>query len=694
MPQYRAIIRLGTLDGRDGFRLSTTQFSSLGDSVAGAGDVNADGFHDIIIGDPSAQGGTAYVVFGHAGPFARNVSVDALNGVDGFSLSGAYGRLGSSVSSAGDVNADGYADIVVGAPYTSRGNTSVLGSTFFVFGHASPFPANVNVAELDGSNGFRVDGVDEFDLSGAIVSSVGDVNGDGFADVIISASGGDPSDLIDAGECYVVYGRASGFAPVFDPASLDGANGFRIDGAVPFGVDLHVGPAGDVNGDGLSDLIIGAPGVYPDGDPFRHGVSYVVFGAPDMPAAFQLSMLNGLNGFRLDGGSPGSGVSVASADVNSDGFDDLLVGASGGSGIGGVVYVVFGKPDGFAADLDLRQLDGADGFRLDLPINADGSSVVTVRSAGDFNGDGFEDVIIGDARAGTGFAGRAYVVFGKASGFDTAFDLASLNGNTGFRLDGIDAYDAVGVSVASAGDMNADGFSDLIIGARGAGEARGAAFVVFGGKPATAVTRVGTDIANRINGGDYGDTLRGLGGDDFLMGWRGNDLLEGGLGNDTLEGGPGDDRLFGGEGLDTASYSSAGSGVQVDLSKSGSQRTGAGADWLTSVENLIGSGFADRLRGNSEINVIDGGGGDDLLFGGRGADHFVFDAGDGADRITDFEDGLDLLDLRGYAGAAYSNTSIASVFGGHTLITLVGGESILLVKVGSASISEADFLFG
>ena len=166
-----------------------------------------------------------------------------------------------------------------------------------------------------------------------------------------------------------------------------------------------------------------------------------------------------------------SGVSVASAgDVNGDGFADLIVGAPGADPHGsdsGASYVVFGKAAGFGANLDLSTLDGANGFKLS-GVAADDCSGSSVASAGDVNGDGFADLIVGAPGADPHGAnsGASYVVFGKAAGFGANLDLSTLDGANGFKLSGVAAGDRSGCSVASAGDVNGDGFADLIVGAR------------------------------------------------------------------------------------------------------------------------------------------------------------------------------------------------------------------------------------
>jgi Ca2+-binding RTX toxin-like protein len=149
------------------------------------------------------------------------------------------------------------------------------------------------------------------------------------------------------------------------------------------------------------------------------------------------------------------------------------------------------------------------------------------------------------------------VLFGKASGFAADVNVSTLDGSNGFSLTGEGAGDTSGVSVASAGDINDDGFSDIIIGAPraeppgfGARADHGASYVVYGIAPDTAVTLDGTRASQTLAGGAFDDLLRGRGGDDTLHGNGGTDILNGGTGNDVLIGGAGKDALFGGAGSD------------------------------------------------------------------------------------------------------------------------------------------------
>ena len=612
---------------------------------------------------------TAWTPAAISAEFPAAIALSSLNGTNGFRLDGATARdaSGYSVASAGDVNGDGFADLIIGAPGTGPAGTE-SGSSYVVFGKASGFTNPLALSSLDGTNGFRLDGVYAADSSGYSVASAGDVNGDGFADLIIGAYQAEPNGSY-SGSSYVVFGGASGFGASFDLSSLNGSNGFRLDGVSPGDRSgFSLAGAGDVNGDGFADVIVGARGADPNG--VATGSSYVVFGgASGFGAAISLSSLDGSNGFRLDGAAFGdtSGISVASAgDVNGDGFSDLIVGAPGTGPYGtnsGSSYVVFGKgpsSGSFAATLNLSTLDGSNGFRLDgAPDEESGYSVA---SAGDVNGDGFSDVIVGAPGGGfygTG-SGSSSVVFGKGSKFPGQFNLSRLNGANGFRLDGVAGVIQTGLSVSGAGDVNGDGFADVIVATKYAqphGTHSGSSYVVFGRTPDGPRTRAGSAAGQYISGGNFADTLAARGGNDALEGRRGADALDGGAGSDT------------------ATYAHAPAAVIASLAAPAFNTGHAAGDIYTLIENLEGSGFADTLRGNGRANIITGGKGRDRLTGNGGADAFRFvttsDSGKGLNRdiITDFETGtastsIDRIDLR----AIDANTKL----GGNQNFTFIG----------------------
>jgi hypothetical protein len=307
---FPANFELSTLNGTNGFALNgVAAKDGTGFSVSSAGDVNGDGIDDVVIGavyaDPNGliDAGSSYVVFGSTSGFAPTLNLSDLNGANGFTINGiAEGnQTGNSVSGIGDINGDGIDDLVISALYADPNNLDNAGSAYVVFGKQGGFSANFNLSELNGTNGFTINGIAEGNETGVSVSGAGDFNGDGIDDLIIGAFGADPNGLENAGQSYVVFGSTGGFAPSLNVSDLDGTNGFAIDGIAEGDYSSRVSAAGDVNGDGFDDLIIGAFGADPNGNAYA-GTSYVVFGSPEaFPASLQPSGLDGTNGFAING---------------------------------------------------------------------------------------------------------------------------------------------------------------------------------------------------------------------------------------------------------------------------------------------------------------------------------------------------------------------------------------------------------
>ncbi len=671
-PVPAPVIDLGTLTPVQGFII---QGDGAGDragySVSSAGDVNGDGFADLIVGAPQGDdGGTsvgeAYVVFGRAGGFGadvggrRVIDLTTLSAAQGFIISGdaADEAAGFSVSDAGDLNGDGFADLIVGA-LAGSSRAASASDAHVVFGTASGFGTPdaagrdvIDLADLSPVQGFIIQGATASGPIGTRVSSAGDVNGDGFADLIVAVPGSDAGSD-GPGEAYVVFGSAAGFGTldgagrsVIDVRALTAAKGFVIQGDEGGDqVGRSVSSAGDVNGDGFDDLIVGAPRGDDGGD--GAGEAYVIFGAASGfgvadgagRQVIDLATLGAAQGFIIQGDTvlDLAGTSVSSAgDVNGDGFGDLIVGAPGGADGGflaGEAYVVFGGAGGFGvADgagrqvIDLTTLTAVQGFVIQGHAFFD-TTGFSVSGAGDVNGDGFADLIVGAPRGDSGGSdsGTAYLVFGGAGGFGVAdgagrqvIDLTTFTAAQGFIIQGDVAGDWAGWSVSSAGDLNRDGFDDLIVGAVFGGDggtSAGEAYVVFGGAfggGSAPVTSTGTAAAEMLIGGIGADTLTGGGGLDVFRGGAGDDRMV--VTNATFR------SVDGGNGRDSLAIS--GSGITLDLTVNPMPRiesveridlTGAGANTLV-LDRLAALGLTEQRSAGLAILTVDGNAGDTLRF--------------------------------------------------------------------------------
>ncbi|VVH60837.1 RTX toxins and related Ca2+-binding proteins, partial [uncultured Gammaproteobacteria bacterium] len=505
-----------------------------GYSVSNAGDVNGDGLDDLIVGAGSAnlngksKAGKSYIVFGKQDADTIELSAIAA-GKGGFVINGESAKdySGHSVSSAGDVNGDGLDDLIVGTREAK---------SYIVFGKQDTNTIELSIiAAGTSTGGFVISGESMRNHGGFSISSAGDVNGDGLDDLIIGSD--------SAGKSYVVFGTQDSTAIDLSVIAA-GKGGFIInDGSQDDDHLYSVSSAGDVNGDGLDDLIVGNEDSDIHGKPDA-GKSYVVFGKKDTKAINLSDIVAGKGGFVINGEfiEDMSGNSVSSAgDVNGDGLDDLIVAAAiadpSGKPDAGKSYVVFGKKDNTNA-IELSTITaGTGGFVINGESARDHSGY-SVSNAGDVNGDGLDDLIVGAylaAPSGKLQAGKSYVVFGKKD--NTAINLSNIvSGIGGFVIKGESKGDYSGWSVSSAGDVNGDGLDDLIVGAYKAKSSAGKSYVIFG--------KTDTDVIDLSKLGDESKYTIDYLGDknaNTLTGTTKNEIFVAGAGNDTLIGNGGMD---------------------------------------------------------------------------------------------------------------------------------------------------------
>ena len=592
----RRVLALGQLNGDDGLRIDGAGANDLlGLSIAGAGDVNGDGLADLILNGTRPGLGShnrdAYVVFGRAEGFAPSFSVAALNGTRGFRITQstidnqADSHRTTIGASAGDHNGDGLGDVFV---TNGNGRESAQETAYVVFGATPSVGAVIDASTQPAATAFRLHGLHKgwpyfHNLT------AGDINGDGYSDLVIGDHLGGPLDGngIAAGSTYVVFGHAGPFNADLEVSALNGGDGLRIDGLAGTGTGRRVDGAGDLNGDGIADLVL-------DG-------KYVVFGSrSSWPAHFDLSTLNGHNGFVIERGTQLTGTFVTSVaahgDFNGDGSDDLLlsnVEPFSTPGGGGAHYVLlYGHRGNFSASVALPAPGVSQGFHLGGSRNNEYSGW-TAQFAGDVDGDGYDDLIFGapgnDSSARN--AGGAYLVFGHAGAAGARVELDGLRAHQGLRLDGVKANDRSGYAVGAAGDLNGDGFDDLFVGAHNAdnnGADAGSAYVVFGRDFRASTAFIGGAGNDGFSGGDADEKIIGGRGNDVLAGGRGNDVLKGGAGNDVLVFDSADTLAVEGDtGVDTLRIN--GANVTLDLSLARNQH-------LQGIEriDLSGSG-ANRL---------------------------------------------------------------------------------------------------
>jgi hypothetical protein len=400
--------------------------NAVGYYLAPAGDVNGDGYSDVLVSVYNN-------VFGVSKDGRVQLFLGTGNGIGSAAAWTSEGKggtnYGESIGSAGDVNGDGYFDVVVGAPRFSNGEENE-GAVFVYYGSPSGLDTNPSwIMEGNQANAFF----------GASVSTAGDVNKDGYADVVVGASYYDDGET-NEGKIFVYLGSASGLAkaPYFT-AQSDQVNAF-------FG--KSVSSAGDVNHDGFGDIVVGAPGY--DHGQTNEGRAYLYLGT--YGGMTQAPAWTG----ESNQADASFGNSVACAgDLNGDGFSDVVVGANRFddkmSNVG-KLYVYMGSANGFSLYPDWTMTGN----------QIDGNLGISVNAAGDINGDGYGELIAGAYSNNVQDpVGNVFIYYGSRTGVSTNSIILNKQNYPGVNL---------GLSVATAGDINGDGYADIMAGVSQSGQ--------------------------------------------------------------------------------------------------------------------------------------------------------------------------------------------------------------------------------
>ncbi len=422
-----------------------------GSSVSAAGDFDGDGLADLFVGAPGADtggadSGAAYVFFG---PVSGTMSVGVADVI--LPGAGAGDGAGYSVAPAGDFDGDGFDDVLVGAWSNDDGGTDA-GAAYLVRG-PSTGTRDLGAADL------VLVGETAGDQAGLAVGSAGDVDGDGNGDVLVGAWGADGGGAY-SGAAYLVLG------PRWGTVDLGSSDGELVGEAAGDFAGQSVAGVGDLDGDGYDDVLVGAPGT-----DSGTGTVYLVRG----PITGTSSLSTAYASFLGEVEDDAAGISVgAGGDVDGDGTPDLLVGAYGYD---------YGGFDTGGAFLFLGPVSGATGLAdadaLLVGEHAGDNAGWSVGGAGDMDGDGQDDMLIGAAREDSGgsAAGAAYLVYGPGA---SLFDLGSADA----RILGEATNDYAGTSLAGVGDTDGDGKGDILVGAPyqdyGLGSLAGSAYLVLG----------------------------------------------------------------------------------------------------------------------------------------------------------------------------------------------------------------------
>lgn len=546
-------------NGTNGYRLyGQDEFGGLAWEQA-VGDVTGDGISDFVFSVPFASvigttrsGVVMTLAGGEKNLRAQDAEDGELDGIiytsslmataelrAGLTLlsSNLSGLFGQEITAAGDINGDGIGDFIISQHLGDENINENNGEVYVLYGRHNFGDDMITLSTPTAEQGFLVRGGELGDQLGFSVAGIGDVNNDGISDLLFGAPFADPDGGASAGSAFIVYGRdgTTPFDQEYNTGQIASLGGIRLNGLEAGAMaGSFVTGLGDVNGDGIDDFGIGAPAGFPTGQQ-GEGKIHVVFGQDgDLTGNFagtiQLDALGGTDGFTIQGGVIASQISEhESMDLNGDGINDILITdkLNGGPPL---TKVIFGTDQGFAATINLADVTtGITGAYI-----ADGINPIAV--GGDFNGDGIDDLTISspsdDLLETNG--GSVSLIFGTADLLGGGNSLTADITFVGDRVSGVNGG-MTGQYVSFAGDVNGDGFDDLLISAPDNSNIAfpGEVYLVFGRPDLARGTVINLQDLNgrdgfRMTGAveleGFGTSLAALGDidgdgrDDFAMG--------------------------------------------------------------------------------------------------------------------------------------------------------------------------------